>query len=552
MERIRSLDMFAPDIKMNINGKRAIGSSFGVLLSVAYLGLFACLAYLIIADFLDTSQPRISQGVNSTELPPLISFAEDKLFPILNFGHQTQGPLKLADIQKFVTVRFMKTFLQRDANTGAVQRRIRMLKVVPCADIFYTDKFKQFEGLTQVEKELMLSSAVCMDPGEEDLSLGQLKETDPFYQQVSLWVLPCSLPTGCASRQELAKITLASIIPKPILNLSDKKHPIRYVRLADEVMYLSTALTGRQTLNLLKTEIVDDAGFLQGKERAGIYSSIDSTSYSATDRDSSQLSCTPAQMMDNSCIPYWIQSFGTSPRKMVIKRQYKGMVETFSELGGTADMLFMIFCFPYSLYHSRILRERLVELIHGVKKPKKLRKATSVTPEQRASEEQQHLKLRQHYHTLVTEVDSWLNLAKITAEVQKVRAILQDHNFRRNGPMIEHLPDPEISQANHDLSSLPLNQNSAIFDSHNHVVPLARNLRPVQRPKQLTVGLKGASGVYRGAMQSLYLPREPAAKENKPDTEQRVGSIESSGRPSDVQGEGEAAVDSRNPPKFDW
>ncbi len=560
MDKIRNFDMLAPDIKLNIRGKRKIGSNVGVLLTLVYLGLFACLAFLIISDFLDTSQPRVSQGVDFTELPPVISFAQDKLFPILNIGHQAQGPLKLSQIQRFMTLRFMKMDLQRDPITGAVQRKMRMMAVIACADILSNDKFKRFEGVTQVEREFLQSNAICMDPGQEDLTLGQEKETDPFYQQVSLLVLPCSLPSGCATRQELAMITLASIIPKPILNLSDKKQPLKYAYLADEVMYLSTALTGRQTLNFLKTEIIDDAGFLQGKKLADDYTAIDSTSYSASDRDPSQLTCTPTQMMDNTCIPYWIQNSVTSPRKMVIKRQYKGMVETFSELGGTADMLLTIFCFPYGLYLGRILREQLVDLIHGVKKPKRVKKATSFSSDQRMNEDLEYQRSRESYQKLLAEVDSWLNLAKITEELQKVRLILEENNIRKKGAVIENLSDAEPNPAKNDLSTFPLNQGSAIFDSQNQVLPLARQNRQASRPqapqiagqKIPTITMKTSSGVYRGAMQSLYLPRESAAKEKKLDTEQGVGSIELAEKRSDSKGEPDVVEDSRSPQKFDW
>ena len=561
MQKIKSFDMFASDIKVNVKGKSKIGSNVGVLLSAVYLGLFGYLAYLIISDFLDTSQPRISQGVNSTDLPPVISFTQDKLFPILNIGHHVQGPLKLSQVQKYVTLRFMKLSLQKDPKTGVVQPKPRMMGVVACADIFHTDKFKRFEGLSPVEKEFMLSNAICMDPGQEDLTIGQETETDPFYQRISLLVLPCSLPTGCATRQELAMITLATIIPKPILNLSDKKNPIKYAYLADEVMSLSTVLTGRQTLNLLKTEIIDDAGFLQGKQLANSYTAIDSTSYSASDRDPAQLTCTPVQMMDNSCIPYWIQNSVTSPRKMVIKRQYKGMVETFSELGGTADMLLTIFFFPYSLYLSRILKEQLVALIHGVNKPRKPKKSSSSTPEQRLSNEHKFQKSQENYQKLVAEVDSWLNLAKLTEELKKVMLILEDNNLRRKGAKIEDLPDADDIHAKNDLSSFPLNQSSANFDSQNQVVPLARNLRQVTKPHALlaastqkfpSTGSKNALGANRGTLQNLYLPREPAAQDRKADAEQPIRSVEQGDKPSDGQGDPDVVAENRQAPKFDW
>ena len=442
----QNFDLFTPHLKLNLEGQSGLGTKVGSALTVIFLGAFVVMAYFIVSDFLDTSSPRVSQSVVPAALPPYISFAEDKLYPMLSFRYQTVTPLKQPELDRFVTIDFSKIEMTRD-EAGTVKTTIKYLKTAACADLVAQGKLKSFEVSTKGERDLLLNGGVCVDPGQEDASLGQRSDKDPFYQQILWRVLPCTLPVGCASKEELAKVTYVSMIPKPILDLSNRTSPVRYVTLPDESMFLSTALSGRQTLNLIKNQISDDAGLLIGEKLVKSFTSIYSAGYSASDRNPAQLSCTAAQIAERSCIPYWMQSIVTGPRKMIIKRQYKGMVESFSEFGGMVDMLFMIFFFPYSIYNSRVLKEKLVEIVHGVKKPVKAKKSSSVvasrTPTSSAdplpiNPQEDHYSRIKQYDELVRSIDSCFDLVLLSKEVKRIWLILK----------AKGLSMPEVEPAN--------------------------------------------------------------------------------------------------------
>lgn len=111
---VYNLDMFVPELKLNLEGQSGVGTKVGLGLSVVFLGVFATLAYMIISDFFDTTKPRVTQTVNSTELPPFISFTEDKLYPILVFRYGGTTPLDKIQLARFVTVDFTKVELKYD------------------------------------------------------------------------------------------------------------------------------------------------------------------------------------------------------------------------------------------------------------------------------------------------------------------------------------------------------------------------------------------------------------------------------------------------------
>ena len=306
-------DMFNPDIKLNIAGAAGVSTKVGSILSVIFIALFGGLSFIIVSDYFDTKKPRISQAVVSTELPPVISWAQDKLYPMLVFYYQVSIPIKKPDLDRFVTVEFSKISLERIGDTVQDKTTIKYMKTVACSELVAQGKMKSFVVDTAGERESLLNAGVCVDPEDEDMSLGRKSDSDPFFQQVLWRILPCSLPSGCASREEIAKVTFFPVIPKPIQDLSNHDRPVRYVTLADEVMFLSVAFTNRQTLTLMKTDIIDEAGFLSRDKLTQSYSAIHSISFSLSDRNPSQLSCTSAEISARTCIPYFIQVFMTGP-----------------------------------------------------------------------------------------------------------------------------------------------------------------------------------------------------------------------------------------------
>ena len=430
--RFNSFDLFVPDLRLNLEGQPGVGTKVGASLSMVFLGVLGFLAYVIVSDFLDTRKPLVSQTVESTELPPFISFADDKLYPILIFRYFGSARLEKEQLARFVTVHMTKVEVRAD-ESGSTTTSFSTMNVARCSELVAQGKLKSFHVTSKIERDMLLEEGVCVDPGDQDATLGRRTTSDPIFQQYMWRVFPCSLPTGCASREELSMLTFSSIIPKPNLDLSNKLEPVRYDTLMDEVTYLSTSLTARATINLMKTEIVDGAGFLQRERLVKSFTVVGSSSYGNSDRNPAQLTCTPAQLtFEAGCSPYWQQTILTQPRKMVIKRQYKGIVESFSELGGILDILFMLFSIPYGIYNSHILKQRLVEIVHGVKKPN--RPANNATSDSLSSYKQQ----MESYKLLLLGVESCLDIIHLTKEVNRLRKIIQsnhlEHKDQDRGP----------------------------------------------------------------------------------------------------------------------
>ena len=300
---LATFDLFTPDVKLNVAGKGGVATRVGAALSALYLAALCGMAYVTVSEYFNTKKPLVSQAIVPTDLPPPMSFSEDKLYPMLTFQYQVSVLLNKTELDRFVTVEFNKISMFRDEVSGKTTTTFEQMKTVACADLVREGRLKSFEVSTKGEREVLLASGICVDPGSGDVTLGQKTTKDPFYQLIVWRVLPCSLPSGCVSREELSKVTFSSMIPKPMQDLANHESPIHYVTLAEEILFISTAFTTRQNFNLIKTEIRDESGFLSGERLAKSYSAVNSRGFSTSDRNSAQLSCTQAEITARTCIP---------------------------------------------------------------------------------------------------------------------------------------------------------------------------------------------------------------------------------------------------------
>jgi len=417
-----NIDIFAADIKMNVAGNGSVGTKVGLALTITYASIFAALSYIILSDFLDKSKPKISQTVVSQDQKPEIRFKVDKMLPMMYFAYRSTNALKLPDLNRFVTLQFAKYSMTKSKETGAMVASWKEFDVVQCGDLIAQGRFGGYSDDPKVMSDPMVQNSVCVDTKDDDMIVGGPNFQTGDVEQVLFKILPCTLPTGCVPREELARVTFGNMSPKPILDLGNPKNPVRYLFEIRDMAFLSIAFTNRQSFNIMKAEVINEAGMFFSDEVAKGYAVIDSSSSSLTDRDATKLSCAVKPgIVGTDCSPYFLQSTFSSPQKLDIKRQYKGVVETFSEFGGMVDMLFLIFFFPYTFYNSRAVQEKMVEEVYGIQKPKKPSRNQTSSTEIHAQYKEDVLK----YKRLLESTDNFLDVGKMAREMNNARLLVQ-------------------------------------------------------------------------------------------------------------------------------
>src|SRR3990167_1668079 len=80
-------------------------------------------------------------------------------------------------------------------------------------------------------------------------------------------------------------------------------------------------------------------------------------------RVAAQMTCTQAQILTKTCIPYMSFFYGSSGLKTEITRTYKTIMRTLSEIGGMNSIAFIIFYYCSLLFAYFTKRENFVKMI---------------------------------------------------------------------------------------------------------------------------------------------------------------------------------------------
>ena len=132
----------------------------------------------------------------------------------------------------------------------------------------------------------------------------------------------------------------------------------------DDFIYLNTASLQIYREFMLENKIVDDRGFMIGKSDRNTYYTTDRYFTNSKARSSSNVQCTVEEIEGFGCKVYFYYIYHSGPGQQTITRSYKGWLETFGDIGGVAELLFLFFTFIYSTWNHRQLKKYMAWQIY--------------------------------------------------------------------------------------------------------------------------------------------------------------------------------------------
>ena len=230
-------------------------------------------------------------------------------------------------------------------------------------------------------------------------------------------------------------------------------------------------LTLRQKYIYQQTSIAEQKGFLSKEKTTHSFFSVGKFSTGYFERDPNQITCTSYFDLQNFCNPYYQMEMIVSGTALKITREYKGIVESISEVGGMVDLVYLLFAFFYGFYHQHHFKAGLVERIYGFEPQSKSKSQKPTSMGEKKIHPNFHRpnsdpslvhKLRKEAEK---SVESKLDIIQISKELLAVKALahlLLSSEIRDLLPMFElkvlaaNQVGPKSSQAQ-ELSSLSRN-----------------------------------------------------------------------------------------------
>ena len=358
-------DILAPDIKLNVQGKSSIHTKVGMFLSIIFAILFFTLSYIIVSGYFDTSKPRLSYEIKSVTGTPTLDLVKDKSSPILYFYYQEVNRINITELELFIHVELSRwTYYVSDDITLPDEGVKDSLSPVPCSDLInrgYSDTFV-FEG-SEFERQSYIRDGFCFDDSNNKMRIGEKKDRVVSYEYITLQFYPCIMGASCKDASELSLLTFSVVNPTAVTNLGKYQNPVSYETKDEEYDYLNTDSTQRTKFTMMRAQIWEDKGYLFGETMTHEYITQNKVVSGLRSRDENQLVCTQQEIDDTLCIPYYTQEFVISNSLQKIVREYKGVVEAMSEIGGLIKLILLIFESIYGFYHSRIFKGYLLDAI---------------------------------------------------------------------------------------------------------------------------------------------------------------------------------------------
>ena len=359
-----SLDILAPELKLTINNKYTVSTKVGMILSSICLVLFTILTYIIISDYFDTSKPRVTQETIPLSYQPTLNYNLDKRFPIILLNFRDGSPVSKEDLPKYFTINLAKWTFSPDKPTQS-----KYYDVAPCAELVAANKTKtihiEHNGYV---KSSYLKYGYCVDVGDDEVTLGG--SGDNSDEVVIFQVAPCIQGNQCKSKEEILKVGFFVTTPTAYTNFGNYRNPVQYLTQKNEHEYVNFALGFRHKYEYQKYELFEDKGFLSKRAETHRYFSVSKFSVGFFSRELQDSVCPSVEDLQSlKCTAYYSQEMVVARSAVKIVREYKGVVESISEVGGMTDILFLIFYSIYGFYNYHVQKHVLVKEIFGLERP---------------------------------------------------------------------------------------------------------------------------------------------------------------------------------------
>ena len=362
----KQLDILGSEFQLKYTKHGSFKTNLGAVFSIILVFIVILASVVTILDFTSTNSPRVSISTKYSPLTPKFNLTKEKIVVPLSISTQS-GPLTTINnpegANKFVTIiGFIKREVVSDQTAQRKREYILTIKYKPCRSLdedtgWFLDAFSWH----QRTYDLIDNFGLCPVISKDDQNyLVQSKLQDPPTVFLEIFIFPCSLPDAsqCGDLSQLKDKQVVSGIINKGFTPSNLSEPVSIVTEFDQIQMLDMKLYKRNVYKMRQNEIWDQRmDFFEPKLRmryADYF--LDFTDHMV--RDENQKHCDYDTLIDPDqldCLPFFSYSFRASGEKRVIIRTYPMFFSSLGEIGGTAEIISLLFILLYSWYNNYFL-----------------------------------------------------------------------------------------------------------------------------------------------------------------------------------------------------
>ncbi len=366
----RKLDILAPEIKFNIGGESGVKTVLGGFLTIFYCLSVLVLTAYIMRTYFRTDIPMTMTQYYTREDTPAIRLAEHGMLPVLVPYRDSTTPLSADLWDSYFSLVVVRREWKRSIQDRNSQVEISFsdteIETSPCSKLITTDAkylFEFFKG-NPLLQTLVTAYGICIkNPSLIEVVGDEWKDASSTF---IVNIKPCRDKSKCVSAQESSKMKFQYLVPKSSLDHTDKDNPRR------EFLDIATTAQlnpyARQSISVVlqNNSVHDYVGiFPQWKQKLQWFD-VKSVEEKTEARDAAVFGCEEQSFRNEIICPSFISfELKSSHHVFQVNRRYKNLIETFGEVGGVNEVLYIIFVLLYFRYNSLAKEELIVKKVFG-------------------------------------------------------------------------------------------------------------------------------------------------------------------------------------------
>ena len=391
-EWIKIVDIFGKKVELKVDGRDSYKSYSGAAVTISYGIAMIVLSVLAFKTYLSTTSPSLIGESYQRSLYPDINLENNKLMPFF-IGYSSEidliSPTELSKYFTFTVEKIVwKTTVDGDG-VATLEKLISYEDAVACGSLSEAAlESYDYIGKGGYLTELLRDYSMCLPSGAGLRVFG--KGSDEEFGLISFKIKPCSLPTGCATAEEMGRANFQWVLPASTFDSSNKETPKSTTANADDVYYINPAIRQIYVAKFKENVVLDSEGLFDPdlSERIRYFDQANTFTTQAY-RDQAKIECTPAETRNDSslCYSYFEFSFQSSGTVFNYKRSYKTLGDTLGEIGGLNGIVILVFALLAKPLLDWVYDDHLFSSVYSFLRDENGRKLFGVGKEEDQKEE---------------------------------------------------------------------------------------------------------------------------------------------------------------------
>ena len=433
LKHVKKFDLLAQPVTFEFEGSSRMKTVFGAVMTSLYMIVLLGFGIYSIIELNNKSSPSVLQLQVDTGMYERIDFEPgNNLLPVLYVFNQEVDILNATEISKYVTpVYSKKKFKISSDSTGkgrSSQESIRMA-MVPCSQLMADEEkykyYKHHEHQAAFKDLASNGYALCADPNPDEIYVAG-GGNDPTIEFLVLEIYPCSLESGCASQEEINKISIVVGEPTYSVDYSKYDSPISKGLNKDDFTYINTQNWHKSSYYVSQNQLIDNQGDFYRRLRTFTYVSMSNGNQNIRYRHLNQTMCNDSDIRADLCDAYLSFEFKASSKKLISNRTYRSLTVILSEFGGFSSLAYFLFYNITAAYLICNKRKLVSESL-----TKSLSNDTPATPQQNnrhdEADRRPHANMTPQLEHIIREC---LDLTTLIKDMRQIKAILKDSSLQ--------------------------------------------------------------------------------------------------------------------------